>query len=522
MSFRDDPYNAALRAILERRDRDAHRLLSDLIARDRADARAHFLLGRLAGENGQFSEELAMTGRAVELEPHNAEFVAQLGKCYARFQDQGRALAAAELAEAAAQVSDLTLDAIGGIYTRFGLHERAARCLKRAEAEGSRNPAIFFNLGTSLKFCGDFAGSRLALEQAILLAPTYHKAHAALTSLGGITAQNNHLPRLSNLIEATAEPTAVIHLCHAASKECEALGRFDDSYAFLDRGKTALRNKLGYRAEADTGLVDRIVSTFQTSQGYSACDSVSPIFVVGMPRSGTTLVDRIISHHSLVASLGETQHFSALLKQQFASPTRHVVDDRVLAGLADFKDYTALGQAYVTQGKALAGDTERFVDKFHLNILLAGFMARAVPRAKIVCLARNPLDTIVSNYRQLFEFATPIYNYSLDLAAAARFYVQFRKLADLWQSALPDNFYTVNYEALVQSPETESRRLLDFCDLPWEEQCLHIERNTKAVATASSVQVRQPINTDSVGRWKHYDGYLDEVRAILRQAGIAV
>ena len=291
---------------------------------------------------------------------------------------------------------------------------------------------------------------------------------------------------------------------------------------FFGRGKSGVRQLLNYDPESDRRLIDQIIATFAASGGYSEATDAAPIFVTGMPRSGTTVVDRIISHHSEVTSIGESQFFSGILKNGFASRSRHIIDTAVLAGLRDLEDYTPFGQAYLDHGNQRLQGRSRFLDKFHLNILLAGFIARAMPRAKIVCLIRNPLDTILSNYRQLFEFTTPIYNYSLDLVDAAKFYVQFRRLVEFWQTTIPDQFQPVYYEQMVSAPEIEAPKLLKFCELAWEPQCIRIEDNTSSVSTASAVQVRRPINSESVGRWQRYERHLVDARKVLDDAGFIV
>lgn len=519
---RSEQHQYALQAIISGDHSGAEAILAALIASDSGDAHSHMLLGRLAADRRLYHREMEMIQAAMSLAPGNPDYIAQLGRCYARAQAVEPALALAERALAYGPLSDLTLDAIAGIHTRFGQHRRAAEILTRAVAAGSRNAAIHFNLGSSLKFTGDFVGARRAFEQAILIAPSYHKAHAALTSLGGITADDNHLDRLAGLIAATDDPRARIHLCHAASKECEALGRYAESWDWLTTGKAVLSRAVGADPAATLSLLDSIPAAFGSFRSAPSAGRGPgrPIFIVGMPRSGTTVVDRILSNHSQITSIGEFQYFSQLLKHHCDSRTRHLIDRSVIALLADGSDLTAIGDAYVARATEVAGTSDRFVDKFHLNFMLVGHILRALPEARIVCLIRDPLDTIVSNYRQLFEFDTPIYNYSLDLASTTRFTIRFRRLAALWADVAPDRFMALGYEALVENPDAHGRRLLNFCGLDWEDGCTRIERNTSAVATASAVQVRQPINRSSIGNWRRYESYLDEAKALLAATGL--
>ncbi len=187
---------------------------------------------------------------------------------------------------------------------------------------------------------------------------------------------------------------------------------------------------------------------------------------------------------------------------------------------SDGIDFEKLGQSYIESTRALTGNTLKFVDKMPLNVLYVGFILQALPHAKIVCLERNPLDTIVSNFRQLFSANSYNYNYAYDLISTTNFYLEFRNLVELWLTTFPENFYLVNYEKLVNDPITEAKKLIEFCDLPWQDDCLHIDKNSAPVATASAVQVRSPINNKSVGNWRKYEPYLDEVKKILASKNI--
>jgi hypothetical protein len=245
-------------------------------------------------------------------------------------------------------------------------------------------------------------------------------------------------------------------------------------------------------------------------------------FVVGMPRTGTTLVERILSSHSRVATGGELYNFSIALKRQLGNNSVEFIDSCVLNASTGI-DFNQLGSDY-TKGTAylLNGDKNILIDKLPLNILYTNLVLSALPASKIICLDRHPLDTIMSNYRQLFSFYDSTFGYSLSLADTARFYIEFRQLANQWLLAYPNNFYVINYEALVNNPDVEIRQLLNFCELDWEDTCLAIENNTQPVATASAVQVRQPISTKSVGQWRHYKQHLEEVISILKHADVNI
>ncbi len=516
-------HDDAIAAIIDGDHARAAFLLAELIAADPQDAQAHMLSGRLAADRRDFARELAMMHRAVELDPANGEYQALLGRCFQRAQDRDAALASVDRALRCTPLTDLAVDAVAATLVGLGQYRRAADVLERAASAGSRNAAIHFNLGCNLKFVGDLAGARRAFEAAIDLAPGYYKAHAALTSLGGVSTARNHLGRLESLIARTEDPGALIHLCHAASKECEALGRYDRSWQFLIKGKAAVRAVSPWRPDDAIPLLDAIPDAVERagprSAGVPGDPSRAPIFIVGMPRSGTTLLERIMTNHSGVGSIGESAYFAHLLKRRYGSTSPQMIDPAIVVAYADPDDLRELGTDYAAFATGLAEGASRVIDKLHVNFMLAGHIMRALPGARLLCLVRDPLDTVVSNFRQLFELSSPIYSYSLDLAATADFYVRFRRLAALWARIAPGQFMTVDYEALVAAPERAARRIFAFCGLAYEEGCERIEHNAAAVATASAVQVRQPIHRAAVGAWRHYEEHLGDVRAQLARSG---
>jgi hypothetical protein len=184
-------------------------------------------------------------------------------------------------------------------------------------------------------------------------------------------------------------------------------------------------------------------------------------------------------------------------------------------------DFAALGRDYIESTRPLTGSVAHFVDKMPLNFFYIGFIHLALPNAKIVCLRRQPLDSCLSLYRQLFSVTFSYYNFAYDLADIGRYYVLFDRLMAHWRRLLPGKVLEVGYEALVQDQERETRRLLEFCALPFEPACLDFQDNSAPVATASSVQVREPLYQTSVGRWRRYAAHLEPLIEQLRAAGIA-
>ena len=319
-----------------------------------------------------------------------------------------------------------------------------------------------------------------------------------------------------------------MHLRHALAKELEDLGRDDEGFAHLLAGNARKRAATGYRFERDQNLFDAVTRLFPEVLAAPAPADLAggeiaraPIFVVGMPRTGTTLVERILSSHSQVVSAGESQNFGVLLKRACRTPSPQVLDEATLAQSLHI-DLQALGRDYVDRTRPPGRAPPRFVDKMPLNFFYLGHVARALPAASIVVLRRDPLDTGLSNFRQLFATGFSYYEYARDLRDIGRYYVQFDRLIAHWRATLPGRVHEVRYETLVADQRAETSRLLAHCRLPWEEACLHFERNEHAVATASAVQVRQPLYASSVGRWRRFERHLQPLIDELLAAGVPV
>ena len=495
----------------------AHQDLIAILKQDKHFADAYFLLAMIASAHHNTAKTIELIHQANKLSPNNAEYLSQLAKHYALENNHLQAVNFAELSAQLSPTSALTLDTLGVAYSQIGLHQKAVVFFKQAVTINKDNATFFFNLGASLKFTGDFIGAKKAYQQTILLAPLYYKAHAALTSLGGISKANNHIKPLESLYQKIQLADDRLYIGHALSREYEALGDFDKSFAYLTESKQYKLQKLKYSIDEDKKLFSSLERYFSkiTPSPSIGFASQEAIFVVGMPRTGTTLVERIISQHVEVTSAGELQHFGLLLKTMSKTMTNRVLDEATVTATSAI-DFEALGQAYIENTRAITGNTARFVDKMPLNVLYVGFILMALPKAKIVCLDRNPLDTIVSNYRQLFAVNQSYYDYSYDLSSTAEFYLLFKRLVSLWVELFPDNFYLVNYEKLVNEPLEEAKKIMSFCQLSWQDSYIDIHQNLAPVATASAIQVRSPINNHSVGNWKKYEKYLDKVIEILK------
>ena len=504
----------ALSAINQRDYVAAHSACVTLIKHYGDDAEAYFLLGIVHIEILQIHKAVRLLNKSAELTP-DPQTYAYLTKCYALLGNMPAAVDAVSRCPVSSLDKPLALDTVGVSLSRVGLHEEALKYFKAALAKAPDNASFHYNFAVSAKFAGLFDTARQAFEQAIELKPDYYQAHYALSDLGGISDTNNHIERLSVLHAKTTDIDGKLHLSHALAKEYEAFKEYDKAFNVLSEAKQAKRCQF----TAVEQHYDAIFNWLQAQQpAVSSANqgdpSSQPIFVLGMPRSGTTLVERIITSHSQVASGGELQDFGLAVKELAKTPSNQVLDLPTLQA-AEQLSFAELGSRYLERTSFLLNNKKYLVDKLPFNFFYVGLIRRALPNAKIVCLLREPMDTCIGNFRQLFSLSSPYFAYAYDLESTGRFYKNFYSLVHHWQNLFPDNVRLQSYEELVTRPAEEIPALIDFCGLSWEAACLQVEKNKAPVSTASKVQVREAINTRSIGRWWQYAAHTAKLEALL-------
>lgn len=506
-------FSLALQAINQRDYVKAHQACVTAVKQFGDSAQAYFLLGIIHIEIMQIGKAVRLLEKSLSL-AKSAETYAYLAKCHSLTGDLTQALAAADAAPVALLDKALALDTVGVALSRVGVHDKALAYFSKALTLEPNNPAFHYNYAVSAKFDGDFSAARTGFEKAIALAPDYHQAHFALSDLGGVSAENNHIARLNAVDARITDVDGKLHIAHALAKEFEALKDFDSAFGALNSAKKRKVPQFSGVEAQYQAMFDFLMKSASSSAPTVGADSARPIFVIGMPRSGTTLVERIISNHSMVGSGGELQDFGVAVKELTGTASNAVLDLPTLEA-AENLDFTKLGERYLQRTQIFHPEMAHLVDKLPFNFFYVGLIRRALPNAKIVCLLRDPMDTCIGNFRQLFSLNSPYYAYSYDLESIGRFYCQFYALVHEWNKFHPDSVRLQSYETLARNPDREIRDLLEFCGLPFEEQCLRAESNSAPVSTASKVQVREAINTRSIGRWKQYGDYTASLEALV-------
>jgi tetratricopeptide (TPR) repeat protein len=427
-----------------------------------------------------------------------------------RLEDAREALAALE--------PDLQSDAralqqAGQLHTHANRHAEAAAAFARAVELEPGNPSYLYNLATARIALGEIDEAERLLDEVITRAPHDADAYYNRATLRRQTVERNHVAQIERALAAETLPASEVQLCYAAAKELEDLGEYARAFAYLKRGAGARRRMLSYRVEDDVRVMDEIARTFPGTPAASGHADRRPVFVLGLPRSGTTLAERILSAHPDVASLGESPAFAmSVVGLCGNAPPQELI--RRSASL----DFAALGRTYCGSALPRSQAKQRAVDKTPQNFLYLGLIARALPDAAIVHLARDPMDVCYAMYKTLFRMAYP---FSYDLRDLGLYFVAYRRLMDHWRRALPGRFLDLAYEDIVRDQEEASRRLIAQAGIAWDNACLKFERNASPSLTASAAQVRQPVYASSIGLWRRYEEQLAPLARFFQSNGIS-
>lgn len=515
---------AGARKALARGDlQQTHRLASSLVAADATDAEGYFLIGIAESSVGNIRSGIDHIRRAVEIDPQG-EYRAQLAKLYTLVRRDGEAASVLRDAEQAPPADALNRDTMGCVYARLGDHVASLPHFAEAVRLQPHNGEFRYNHAAALNFVGRVDEAEAQLEALIALVPGHARAHHLLASLRKQSPGHNHVERLGQVLERARMGQDRLLLGYALAKELEDIGKQAEALDLLATVNAGHRRNLDYSFDRDASCFDAIEASWPTIAAAPVSDPPqdSPIFVIGMPRTGTTLVDRILSSHPDIVSAGELQALPLAVKRAAATRSRTVLDPETITA-ASGTDMGRIGRDFMQTARHHLSDSDcRFVDKFPGNFLYAGYIARALPTAKIVCLRRHPLDTLLSNFRNLFATSSRYYDYSYDLVDIAAYYARFDRLMAFWRTALPGRVLEVGYEDLVADQEGQTRKLLAHCNLDWSDSCLTFHTNNAPVSTPSAAQVRQPIYTNSVARWKQHRALLEPAMRFLEREGIAV
>jgi tetratricopeptide (TPR) repeat protein len=485
-------------------------------------AEAHSNLGALLNEQGKLDEAVAACRQAIRIRPDYAEAHSNLG--IALFA-QGKLDEAAAAHRQAIRIRPNHADAhanLGRVLHDQNMTDEAVAAFRHAILLEPNFAEAHNNLGLALRALGRLTEGRPALEEAVRLAPRNARFRRNLGEIARFVAGDPRLAAMEQMSQdgASLSDGERIELHFALGKAYEDLGRHAEAFRQWLDGNTLKRRQISYDETATLAAMDRIRTVF-TSELFHRRQNVGqpssiPVFIVGMMRSGTTLVEQILASHPQIFGGGEMKHFAAALKGIRATFGGSTIFPEPVPGMTD-ADFRDLGTRYLAEIERLAPAAARITDKLPGNFVFAGLIHMALPNARIIHTIRDPVDTCLSCFSKLF---TAEQNHTYDLGELGRYYRHYKALMAHWHGALPaGRILDVRYEDVVADLEGQARRIVAYCGLEWDPLCLDFHQTDRPVRTASATQVRQPIYNSSIGRWRAHEPSLGPLLAELGTIG---
>jgi tetratricopeptide (TPR) repeat protein len=399
---------------------------------------------------------------------------------------------------------------LGDALAQAGSPGPAAEAYERTLELNPGNANVHLSLAHVLKDLGQQERCIASYRAAIARRPEFGEAYWSLANLKTFRFTDEDIAAMqAQANDAALPPASAVYFCFALGKASEDRGDFDAAWQWYQRGNQHQRPQVSHDPLLMEKKHSKIIETFSAGflrahagQGYADAE---PIFIVGLHRSGSTLVEQILASHSQVEGTAELPNMG-----QIAASVGRYRSDRVgFPGAAldlRAKDWRAYGRQYIEDTRRHRGSGKpHFTDKMPENFPLLGFIHLALPNARFIDARRHPLDSLLGNYKQLYGSGM---DYSYDLEDLAHYYLEYDRMMRHWHEVLPGRILTVHYEDTVLDLEGQVRRILAHCGLPFEEGCLRYYENRRTVRTASSEQVRRPIYTDALGKWRRYEKHL--------------
>ncbi|MGI9236003.1 MAG: tetratricopeptide repeat-containing sulfotransferase family protein [Woeseiaceae bacterium] len=494
----------------------------EIISRSRTSAEGYFLLGLFEKASNRREQSINAFSRALSLDEGRYDAAVELAGQYLRLHRYGEAVSLIEQCVTLMHNSPLYLDMAGTICTNAGVPEKGWPLYIRANELQPDVDSLQSNLAACSVYVGEIDKAKDIYRRLLEKTPDHQRNHYELSRLGTVN-DSTHIDEMKAVLESTKlKPERNIYLYYALGKELEDLERWDEAFDYYKKAGDAAASVANYNVDTDIGLINKVVEV--CSKDWLADVPIErvpdalgkvPVFIVGLPRTGTTLTERILSSHSEIESAGESYLMQLAIKQESGIRNNDRISPSIIEA-ASKKNIVRVAENYLRAISYKLGDKPMFIEKFPENFLYLGFIAKAFPEARLIHLNRNPMDACFAMYKQSF------FRYAYSLDDLGPYYVAYDRLHNHWRETLGDRLVDVDYEAMVSDQEVETRKLLDKIGLEFDAACLTFEKNKAASNTASTVQIREKIHTRSVYRWKRFEEQLLPLRNYLEGAGISV
>jgi tetratricopeptide (TPR) repeat protein len=507
----------AAKQIDKGQSRRAGEICDEVLKHDPENVEALRLLARIATDDQQHVIAEGLLRKIVQMSPTQSAPRMDLGRFLI---ERGRIPEAVDMFRKSVQLDPSSANAHLSLADALSILGRSADALTSYEkclAISPEEPSALLGRGHLLRIRGHRDEAIVSYRKCVELRPEFGGAYWSLASLKGFEFSDTQIDEMRSKVESGGlDPESEISIRFALARAFESKGDFDEAWQQYETGNGQMRSRVKYDPVKTETTHDRAIEVFSadflnrmsSDQAVSPC----PIFILGVPRSGSTLIEQILASHSMVEGAGELPHIIMISASLGKNRSDDLAYPHVLTEMSE-EQLAAIGKSYIYHtGPHRQEDTPFFTDKMPANFSHAGFIHMTLPNAKIIDARRDAIDTCVGNYRQLFAQGK---NQSYDLQELGEYFLQYRRMMDHWDKVLPGRILKVQYEDVVGDLEQQVRRILEYCELPWEDACMNYFDSDRAVNTASSEQVREPIYTDAIGYWKNYESHLDELLEVL-------
>ncbi|MEH6589087.1 MAG: sulfotransferase [Halioglobus sp.] len=494
----------------------AENIYRDILRRDPEHVEAMRKLAAVASTHRKYADAEVFLRQAVSLAPDYARAWLDLASAQ---MDQDKLedaiISARHLVELTPAVAESHV-ALGNTLARADKAQQALECYQAALDIAPRHPGAFSGLGQQLKTLGKSEEAIAAHRENIALNPGLAEPYWSLANMKTFRFTDREMQAMEKLVTGESlDDLSKVQFWNALGLGYEARGDYDRAFANFNLCNDKRRESEMYDPVDTQVTTDRYIETFNAEfvakYGGNGVEDASPIFIIGLPRSGSTLIEQILASHSQVEGTHELSDLAQVVRTlPKAQPTRDRFPDN-LRGLKA-SSWTKIGQQYLDRTLKYRSGAPLFIDKNPNNFVYAGLISLVLPNAKIINACRHPLDSCFGSYKQLFASGQP---FSYDLTEIGEYYLQYQRLMEHWHQLMPGRILDVQYEQVVGDLEGQIRRILEYCDLPFEEACMNFHETDRAVKTASSEQVRQPLYASSVNLWKNYEPHLGELIEVL-------
>ena len=479
-----------------------------VLKKDKNNIDALRLLGLLAFKTKDYEIAERLFLKVLQLDPSFSLAWDNLAKLY---RIQNKLLKSIPAFENLIKLDPRNFEALvslGTVFIKLSKYHEGIKLYEESLKIKPENPRVYLSLGHALKTIGERKKSEAAYQNAIKYFSLSGEAYWSLANLKTYEFSDKEIINMESSLIKNIHPNELTQMHFALGKAYESKRQFDKSFEHYAEGNWQQRKQISYNAEDYKISIDELIDFFDKNKNLYNLKAQSnfddPIFILGLPRSGSTMIEQILSSHSLIEGTQELPNILTISRDIKLIDQKKGYPNNLL-GL-DQSSFDDLGKKYIDETKWARSSTPYFIDKMPNNFVHIGLIKLILPKAKIIDARRNPMDTCFSCFKQYFAKGQ---HFTYDLDDIARYYKDYVRLMDYWKKLFPEEIFTINYEQVIDNPNERIRDLLEFCNVKFEDNCINFHKSKRPVKTASSEQVRQPMYKTGLDYWKNYSNNLD-------------